>query len=117
MEASMRLASPSPTPGRPTVLLGFSDRRACADLASHLTRQGLRVRICPDPGQLATHADDDQPALIVTDFLLRPLDGFTMHRLLHATRPFPVMLRAAGTTPTRRESLAAEIAETVARGS
>lgn len=111
----MRLASPSPSPARPTVLLGFADRPACADLARHLTRQGLRVVICPDPGHLATHATDGEPALIVTDFLVRPLDGFTMHRLLNATRPFPVMLRTAGATPARRESLAAEIAEAVAR--
>jgi DNA-binding response OmpR family regulator len=106
----MSVAYQSPKHRRPTVLLGFSDDAGSAELASHLTRRGLRVLICPDPGDLATHAATIRPALIVTDFLLARLDGFTLHRLLHATRPYPVMLRTAGGTPSRRLALAGEIA-------
>lgn len=110
---SAALSSPKRPPR--TVLLGFSDDAGRRALADHLAALGLRVLMCHDPGELATHAAADRPALIVTDFLLQRLDGFTMHRLLQATRSVPVMLRAPGSTRSRRQALARDITGALAR--
>jgi DNA-binding response OmpR family regulator len=104
----MKLPSASPQVAVATILLVDDDPKTLRPLRILLETEGYRVLTALDGKAAESVTEDDQPDLIVTDWMMPSVDGVALCRWLKAdtaTADIPVVMLSAAQPPQPGERL------------